>query len=392
MTSSTSNSKRELAKFLWVQDVHFGANGLPFNAVTHSFMYVYNIAKRKGIKAVVFGGDTTDRELPLWSDGAIEYINFIHWLLKDAEENNIAIVGIEGTPSHDRKQFVLFEEIKASAKLKTQLIYVSKLSIVDLPMFGHVLVVPDEWRSKATDTYNEAILLLKEKELKQVDWCFMHGSFKYQVPSFLQHRLDLHDQDDYCKIVKKGLFVGHEHVHSEYQKIHCAGSLERWSFGQEAEKGAFYVEELMNGSTYVEFIRNAVAQTYIDVIVDGLTSNEILGKLKKLNIDLNTQVNIRLTTTSGIEVVNEFIEKYKFIYTEIKWKSKDLSKKGSKPVTLTADSKLIFSKVNLDFETLESLMLKRLADKYPDKINQLTYIFKDMLVDFRGKNAERSER
>ena len=392
MTSltSVSESKRERVSFLWVQDVHFGANGLPFNAVTQSFMYVYNVAKRKGIKAVVFGGDTTDRELPLWTDGAVEYIHFIDWLLKDAYVNGIEILGIEGTPSHDYKQFMLFEEIKASQKLETKLLYVSKLTIINLPMFGNVLIVPDEWRTKAVDTYNEVLVLLKEKGLEKVDWAFMHGCFKYQMPTFLQHRLDLHDEEDYCKIVNKGIFIGHHHNFSEYKKIHCAGSLERWSFGQESEKGAFFVEELMNGETYVEFIRNPCAQVYMDVIVDGLTSNEILSKIKKFDVDLHSPINIRLTTTSGIEVVNEFIDKYKYIYTEVKWKSKDLSKKGIKPVTQLVDDQLVFSKINLDFDTLETLMLNRLAEKYPEKISKLTYLFKDMLTDFRGKHGERS--
>ena len=249
---------------------------------------------------------------------------------------------------------------------------------------------PDEWRTKAVDTYNEVLVLLKEKGLEKVDWAFMHGCFKYQMPNFLQHRLDLHDEEDYCKIVNKGIFIGHHHNFSEYKKIHCAGSLERWSFGQENEKGAFFVEELMNGEIYVEFIRNPCAQVYMDVIVDGLTSNEILSKIKKFDVDLHSPINIRLTTTSGIEVVNEFIDKYKYIYTEVKWKSKDLSKKGIKPVTQLVDDQLVFSKINLDFDTLETLMLNRLAEKYPEKISKLTYLFKDMLTDFRGKHGERS--
>lgn len=389
MTSSisTSETKRNLAKFLWVQDVHFGVPGLPLNAVTQAFMYVYSVAKRKGIKSVVFGGDTTDRELPLWSQGALEFIKFTHWLVEDAYENDIEIIGFEGTPSHDRKQFVLFEKAKETMGNDVKLLYVSKLSIIELENFGNVLIVPDEWRSKATDTYDEVLVLLKEKGLDKVDWCFMHGTFKHQVPSFAQHRLDLHDPDDYCAIVEKGIFIGHEHAYSEYKKIHCAGSLERWSFGQEAEKGAFYVEELPNGSVFVEFIRNPFAQVYVDVIVEGLNSNEILNKIKKLGLNLNEEISIRLTTTHGIEVVNEFIEKYKFIYDKVKWKSKDLSKKGSKPVTLVEDTDLVFSNINLDHESIETFMLKRLTDKHPDKADQLRCLFKDVLTDFRGQNG-----
>lgn len=353
-------------------------------------MYVYGVAKRKGIKGVVFGGDLTECELPIWTDGAIELIHFMDWLLEDAYKNDIEIFGIEGTPSHDRKQFMLFEEIKASRKLKTKLLYVSKLAIVQLPMFGNVLVVPDEWRTKASDTYEEIQVLLREKGLEKVDWAFMHGMFKYQMPTFLQHRLDLHDEEDFCKIVDKGIFIGHNHHFSEYKKIHCAGSLERWTFGQEHEKGAFLVEELMNGETYVEFIRNPYAQVYKDVIVDGLTSNEILNKIKQLDLDLHTPINIRLTTTSGIEVVNQFIEKYKYIYTEVKWRSKDLSKSKTKPVTSTLDMGMTFSKVNLDTDALETLMLKRIVDKYPDRRFNLTHLFKDVLSDFRGKDGERS--
>ena len=30
----------------------------------------------------------------------------------------------------------------------------------------------------------------KEREIKSVDYAFMHGSFKYQMPKFLRNKLD----------------------------------------------------------------------------------------------------------------------------------------------------------------------------------------------------------
>ena len=99
-------------KWLWISDSHFGVSSVPVGAITDSVTNVYESGKRRGIQAVVIGGDTTDRPLELINDYSIEFIEFGAKFLKDAGENGITIIVIEGTPSHDWKQARLFESLK----------------------------------------------------------------------------------------------------------------------------------------------------------------------------------------------------------------------------------------------------------------------------------------
>lgn len=367
-------------KWLWVQDVHFGVTSVPIGAITASFKCVYEAAKRRGISKVVFGGDVTDRPLSLVNDYASEYMQFIIWLLKDAFENDIEIIIIEGTPSHDWKQARLFEQMKKELGIDVKLVYITKLTIIHLEDFGNVLVVPDQWRPLASTTYNEVLTLLKEKELEQVDYAFMHGSFNYQVPKFLRSRLDLHDEDAYCKLVKKGIFIGHEHSYSTYKNIYCAGSLERTKHGQEEEKGAFFVEERLTGKLHVEFLRNSKAQVFKDVLVDGLTSDEILSKIEDMGINLEQPANIRLVVMRDVQVVSEFIKKYKLLYPEIKWSLKNVSSGNEKNEDFQLEQADIeFQQINLDRSAITSFLMKRIEEKYPEKVSQIKFLLEETI-------------
>lgn len=366
-------------KWLWLQDIHFGVPSIPVGAVTQSFKMVYEAAKRRGIRAVVIGGDITDRPLELTNDYGSEFVQFGLWLIKDAEENGITIIVLEGTPSHDWKQARILEQLKTSLNSDVKLIYVSSLSIVYLEDFGQVLFVPDQWRASTSTTLMEVKTLLREHKLEQVDWAFMHGSFEYQVAEFLRKRLDLHDPKEYNKIVKKGIFIGHEHTRSNYLKIQCAGSLERTKHGQEEEKGGLLIEEMINGKIHIEFIRNSKAQIFKDIFVDDLTPEQIFNQIDKEGIDLEKFANIRLTATKNVDIVSEFIKKYKLVYPEIKWSVKNLSSK-EETETLTDVEMIEFSKVNLDTNTIKELLISRLSDKYPERLISLKAVL-DSTID-----------
>lgn len=373
-------------KWLWVQDIHFGVPSIPVGGITESFKAVYEAGKRRGIKKLVIGGDITDKALDLTNDYGPEFITFAIWLIKDAEENGIEIIIIEGTPSHDWKQARIFEKLKESLNSDVKLIYISTLSILYLEDFGNVLVVPDQWRASTSTTLMEVKTLLREKNLEQVDWAFMHGSFDYQVAEFLRKRLDLHDSDEYNQIVKKGIFVGHEHTRSSYQKIQCAGSIERTKHGQEEEKGGLFVEELPTGKIHIEFIRNNKAKVFKDILTDDLNPDAIFRKIDELKIDLNKFANIRLVATKDIEMVNEFIKKNKLIYPEIKWSVKNLSVKNQD--NLVELETIEFAKVNLDVGAIKDLLVSRLTKKYPDRLAGLKNVLDNTIERLNLKREE----
>ena len=369
-------------KWLWVQDVHFGVPTVPVGGITESFKYVYEEAKRKGIKTVVFGGDITDRPLSISDPYGPEYVEFVVWLLNDAQKNDIAIIIIEGTKSHDWGQGSLFESIKRESNIDVDLLYVDKLSIVTVNGFGNVLIVPDQWRTDASVTFNEVKQLLKEKGLEKVHYAFMHGSFRYQVPKFLRNRVELHDEEAYCSVVEKAILIGHEHSYSKYKIINCAGSLDRHKHGQEEEKGGFFGEQLANGNVLIEFIRNAKSQIFKDVPVDETTSDGILKAIRSYKIDLGQPCNIRLIALKDVQVVSEFIKKYKYEYPMVKWSVKNMTT-NERPVDefKLEDVDLTFNKVILETETLTNILKRRIEAKYPERCLDINSLLDEVIME-----------
>ena len=121
------------------------------------------------------------------------------------------------------------------------------------------------------------------------------------------------------------------------------------------------------------------------MVVDGLDAQEILDKFFELGIDLEEPSHVRLVSTTGLTVINEFIKRYEVIYDTVKWSSKDLSKKGSsQTVAEIGETELSFSKINLDITTISTLLSDRIRSKHgEEKAKDLEVILNEVVEEVR---------
>lgn len=71
----------------------------------------------------------------------------------------------------------------------------------------------------------------------------------------------IHDSDEYLRLVKHFICIGHIHNHTVYNRIIAQGSFDRLNHGEEEPKGAVLCTISKNGNSF-EFIENKQAKIY----------------------------------------------------------------------------------------------------------------------------------
>lgn len=91
---------------------------------------------------------------------------------------------------------------------------------------------------------------------------------------------NVHNSEEYLKIVRELIFVGHIHTFSKHKRIITNGSLDRLSHGEEEAKGHVRVTVTDEGRDIV-FVENKGAKIFRSVDCSGLTLDETIAKIDK---------------------------------------------------------------------------------------------------------------
>lgn len=155
--------------------------------------HIVNVLKETLVKfentidAIYIAGDLFDDSRHLRQEDSQEAIGFLTWLLFWAKSTNTAIRVLEGTPSHDHKQSKIVEELNSA--VGADCLYLDKIGVFyDEALDATIGWVQDEYKAlgsetiDATATEKEMAELLATRGIEQMDFCFMHGCFQFQVP------------------------------------------------------------------------------------------------------------------------------------------------------------------------------------------------------------------
>lgn len=259
-------------------DIHNGHDNTPTENITESIRAAFpRNEETAALDMIVIPGDFFDKQLELPNrDKITETTASIFYLLSICAEYDIVLRLLEGTPSHDYRQGYLFEHLNQLYGINCDVKYVPVLDIEHIEKFGlNVLYVPDEWSVSEADTLQQVKDLMRSKGLQQVDIALMHGAFAHQYPPHLQ--LPTHDLDEYSKLVKFYIFIGHVHLFSIYGKALAAGSLTRLAHGEEGPKGHLRVkirsEQL--DLNEIKFVENTLAYCYKTFDYTGLSYEDL---------------------------------------------------------------------------------------------------------------------
>lgn len=294
--------EREI-KGLVLSDIHLGHPKNPTGSIVLNLKR--EVKQHRDVDIIIISGDIYHKILSLGSTDAILSIDFIIWLGNFCTENNIILRVLEGTPSHDYKQPLMFHTVFKDRFESLDFRYVSDIEVEILPKFNlSILYVPDEIRPSIDETMFSIKKLLNGSE---VDVVVMHGHFEYQLPFKLPSSFKEEDFD----FVKYNIFIGHIHTHNPRGKIVPPGSFDRLANNEEEPKG--YIRFRINpnvGASYT-FIENKHAKRFDTILIETTDIKEAISiLLNKIRETDSEYLRIKYTDkTLDVKLLNDVAKK-----------------------------------------------------------------------------------
>lgn len=370
-------------RYLALSDIHLGNHrNATEDLIRQLKVFLNDPFFKENLDILFLIGDVFDRAIYLHQDECFLVMRFIDWLFEYCVQHNVVLRVVEGTPSHDWAQSRLFKEMAELKptqlywKDKLQAQYVDTLSIEIIEPFGlSVLYVPDEWRTTASETFEEVKILLKEKGLSKVDIAMMHGQFVYQLPgeiSKLSHR-----EEDYLDIVDRFISVGHIHTHNPRGRIIPQGSFGRYAHGEEEDKGGVYFHLQPNREDRWLFVKNKLATIYKTLNVPStLPLEEIIPWIDKKTQKYPDKSHIRLKADKTHPLFSSFTDlKKEFARFHLTKTPKDKGKdeNQAKSTVMSKHEALPLTKETLLPLVLGEIQLK--AQLSPNQVRFLETLF-----------------
>jgi len=346
--------------------VHVGHPNTPTTHILNNLRNAFPDTPATGDLDIIFiEGDFFDRQLNLPDPNVYEIKLWITGFLRICKARDIIVRVLEGTPSHDWRQSALFTTINELSEINADVKHITELSVEYIDKLNmNILYIPDEWRVRCDDTWNEVVELLARNNLKQVDYAVMHGMFPHQMPKNIHHHLEMHDPSRYLSIVKNEIFIGHVHQHTVFDRIFAAGSFDRISHGDEAPKGHLRLR-VEGDSRYIEFIENVNAMKYITIDCSGLAVDDYHRKIASIVPTLPSGSHVRIKAMRG-DVAITGVSYYQDNYPQYRWSVKEAGKGMDGYTPLLIDTRAMHKTINITMDNITDLLIERLSKTNPE--------------------------
>lgn len=223
-------------RFLVFGDVHLLHNRVPTAHVVN--VLTDKIIEAGNISAIYIVGDLWDDSRYMRTEDSKVAIAFIVWLLSHCKRNQIALRVVEGTPSHDHKQSEMI--VSMNATMGADVLYLDNVGVMYDPAIDAVIGwVQDEFRVDASETERIMDETMLSSGFDKLDFCFMHGMFKFQSPV---ENIRYFNMRFWLDRVRQLILIGHDHHPKWWDRIRVTGSPERLSHGEEEDKGLTVVD------------------------------------------------------------------------------------------------------------------------------------------------------
>lgn len=356
MKSYTTNEFRIAV----LSDIHLGNKRNKTEDIIYALKRAFpDTQETAELDMIVFAGDVFDRLLE-YPDEDVSHIEiWIHEFIYQCAKNNTVVRILEGTPSHDRFQSEAFVRIKHTSGSDIDLKYFKALDIEYIERFGYnFLYVPDEWEVTTDKTLNDVKALMKAKDLSQVDFAFMHGNFDYQLGNF--KKIPKHDSEEYLKLTRHYIFIGHIHIFSCKDRIIAQGSFDRLAHGEEGPKG--HVRAVITDQNDKEFFfcENKLARIYKTFKCYKYTLEETLEYLRKKVAKLPNRSCVRVEAKYDHPIFSN-MNQLVAMYPTIVWSK--LPKNDEMEVeVITNDEVEEYDQITINKDNVVSLLINRLTN------------------------------
>ena len=359
-------SKAKKLKIISFSDVHLLHRLVPTAHIVQNLrMITPDDESMRDVDIIFIPGDVFDRSVPLHNPEIPLVIEWITYLFYICDKYDIVLRVLEGTPGHDWKQSQLFVDIHASLESKVDFRYVQVLEIENIQRFDiSVLYIPDEWRTRCCDTWNDVLVCLQRHNLTQVDIVAMHGAFPHQLPQLWDGAIEMHNPDNFLNITKYIILIGHIHKYSRYKKIISHGSVDRLAQGEEGPKGWVVVTIYTDDTWDHKFVENKNAYFFRTLDLSGKDMDECDLMVNELLAELGRKHGYICIQAEMTDIATALFGKWKGQSPHVTWQFK--------PKTAAKETQLIDPlKDKLDFKNLPKLNRNNVRELVLDKISSM---------------------
>lgn len=359
-------SKVKKLKIISFSDVHLLHRLVPTAHIVQNLrMITPDDESMRDVDIIFIPGDVFDRSVPLHNPEIPLVIEWITYLFYICDKYDIVLRVLEGTPGHDWKQSQLFVDIHASLESNVDFRYVQVLEIENIQRFDiNVLYIPDEWRTRCCDTWNDVLVCLQRHNLTQVDIVAMHGAFPHQLPQLWDGAIEMHNPDNFLNITKYIILIGHIHKYSRYKKIISHGSVDRLAQGEEGPKGWVVVTIYTDDTWDHKFVENKNAYFFRTLDLSGKDMDECDLMVNELLAELGRKHGYICIQAEMTDIATALFGKWKGQSPHVTWQFK--------PKTAAKETQFIDPlKDKLDFKNLPKLNRNNVRELVLDKISSM---------------------
>lgn len=375
-------------KGVMIADIHFGA--LPVERLYNELEMFLEFIDKKDIDFIIILGDWFDRKLNLNSKDAKYSTVFFERICQICIDNNIKLRMIQGTESHDNSQLEVLEILAKNKPVDFKVFY----EVAEEELFPdfNVLYVPEEYITSIDEKYGKYMN-------KRYDMIFGHGMIQevkfaalIQTSETTMKKAPIFKSKMLCDMSYGPIFFGHIHTRDVFNdRLFYVGSYSRWKFGEEEDKGFYYVKYDNDTKDFkAEFVINEKAKRYDTIEIYEKESgffnlstenqiNYIQELLKSLDYDY---LRIQFYIPEGYEnenllinMLNESFNKYKNLKLDYKVNSKIKSKREvEEKINLLLDKYGFIFDVKLDAYTkINRFIIEKYNKDIPiEKIREYT--------------------
>lgn len=362
-------------KGVMIADIHFGA--LPVERLYNELEIFLDFIEKKSLDFIVILGDWFDKKINLNSKDAKYSTVFFERICQICIDNDIKLRIIQGTESHDNSQLEVLEILAKNKPVDFKVFY--EVEEEELFPDFNVLYVPEEYINSIDEKYGKYMN-------KKYDMIFGHGMIQevkfaalIQSSETTMKKAPIFKSKMLCDMCYGPIFFGHIHTKDIFNdRLYYVGSYSRWKFGEEEDKGFYYVKYENDTKEFeAKFIVNNKAMKY-----DTIEIYEKESGFYKLN------------TENQIKYIQNLIQSFEYDFLRLQFYIPQGYENENLLINMVNESFGKYKNLKLDFKVNSKIKSKReveekinlLLDKYgfifDNKIDTYTKINKFILEKY----------
>ena len=362
-------------KGVMIADIHFGA--LPVERLYNELEVFLDFIEKKSLDFIVILGDWFDKKINLNSKDAKYSTVFFERICQICIDNDIKLRIIQGTESHDNSQLEVLEILAKNKPVDFKVFY--EVEEEELFPDFNVLYVPEEYINSIDEKYGKYMN-------KKYDMIFGHGMIQevkfaalIQSSETTMKKAPIFKSKMLCDMCYGPIFFGHIHTKDIFNdRLYYVGSYSRWKFGEEEDKGFYYVKYENDTKEFeAKFIVNDKAMKY-----DTIEIYEKESGFYKLN------------TENQIKYIQNLIQSFEYDFLRLQFYIPQGYENENLLINMINESFGKYKNLKLDFKVNSKIKSKReveekinlLLDKYgfifDNKIDTYTKINKFILEKY----------